>query len=1112
MEEYILKFYKICILFLFLFVFSLGFASAADANQTADVDLQQADCDAVLTETPKTYGDLFNKINQPGDTNLTENYKFDVGHDTITQINVPLDGGKYTIEGNNFEIDASNKAGLFKFSNGEVIINNLVIRNCNSSAIILNNCSLTTNNVTFINNLDPTEGAAIWAIDSGYYSNGDKFINNYAKKGADIYLLNSATQIRASVFESKNPVYWSLIHGSNSNIFVYNTNFTDIKSRYAGAIYTTDGQIGVYNSKFRNMFANATAGAIAIKNATQLIIDYCEFENVSSAKNGGAVYIDVNSDSDLYLKGTTVINNTRFTNCSSGFGGVVLQLGGYLNILFSKFIENHASYGGGAVYCSNTTLYAAKVLFYANNVTDNGFGGACYVDYSVDIEIEGCNFTANSAAEGGAIYSFDTAFLVKSCEFSRNGEAIHSYFPGKGSKYVDPVLDKVNPDKFILNDRYLPSVVDFKGKQIVLNPIAITGSVNDSFFDLRKFNAVTPVKDQGSNGACWAFGANGALESAFLLATNITLDLSENNVQNAGIRYSYYGFSTLTESGFLSSTYNYYLSWLGATSESDDSYDELGKISNIYFMPNSYHVLDVVLINTSDVNAVKQALLKYGALTIFITGSNPNSKFFNSKTNGMYCDNASYTNHFVTLVGWNDTYSASNFQMTPQADGAWICKNSWGTGWGDNGYFYLSYYDAPLRSQDAVAYLINNTDVYNKLYQLDIAGYRTYLEYAKVKDLSYVNSYTAISDDLIAAVGTHFENAGVSYTIKITVNGNQLYTQSGKSLYSGYQTIKLNKYVSIDKNDKFSVEIAVNTNCVPACIDSRLYFESGTSVVKTAKGNEDLSAIGRCACLKVYTIGELNISTDVVKYFNPNKVEITSSSEGATISISKNSKVLGVSQVKSGKATFNIRLDPGKYVITTSYNDTEVVNTLDVAYTVQFTSAKAISMDYNGGATCKVKVLDYNGKPAAKKTVAFKIKGKTYNVKTASNGIATFKISNAVTPGTYKLTASYNGQTISKSVKVKQVLKTTKSVKVKRSAKKLVLKASLKTSSNKPIKNKKVSFKLNGKTYSGKTNSKGLVKVTIKKAAIKKLKAGKKYTIKVAYIKDVVKSTLTVKR
>ena len=89
------------------------------------------------------------------------------------------------------------------------------------------------------------------------------------------------------------------------------------------------------------------------------------------------------------------------------------------------------------------------------------------------------------------------------------------------------------------------------------------------------------------------------------------------------------------------------------------------------------------------------------------------------------------------------------------------------------------------------------------------------------------------------------------------------------------------------------------------------------------------------------------------------------------------------------------------------------------------------------------------------------------------------------------------------------MLKTSK-VTVKKTAKKFTLKAKLKIN-GKLVKGKLITFKFNGKTYKVKTNSKGIAQKTLNKNVIKKLKKGKKYTVKVTYLKDTIKTTVKVK-
>ena len=170
---------------------------------------------------------------------------------------------------------------------------------------------------------------------------------------------------------------------------------------------------------------------------------------------------------------------------------------------------------------------------------------------------------------------------------------------------------------------------------------------------------------------------------------------------------------------------------------------------------------------------------------------------------------------------------------------------------------------------------------------------------------------------------------------------------------------------------------------------------------------------------------------------------------------------------------------------------------------------KAASVYYTAKATFKVKVVDSYGKIVKGGAVTFYVNGKKVKtVKTNNKGYATVKLSKI--PGTYKVKAAYKGGEVTKKLTVKHLL-SLKNAKVKKSAKKLVLTATLKKG-KKALKGKTVKFKFNGKTYKAKTNKKGVAKVTVKKAVLKKLKVGKKITYQATYLKDTVKKTVKVKK
>lgn len=172
--------------------------------------------------------------------------------------------------------------------------------------------------------------------------------------------------------------------------------------------------------------------------------------------------------------------------------------------------------------------------------------------------------------------------------------------------------------------------------------------------------------------------------------------------------------------------------------------------------------------------------------------------------------------------------------------------------------------------------------------------------------------------------------------------------------------------------------------------------------------------------------------------------------------------------------------------------------------------ANDLSMLYTAGSKYSVTVYTKDGKPANGVSVSFLVNGKPYgDAITNANGVAGILIDNA--PGSYRITSSALGESVTKQLTVGKIL-SLKIAKVKSSAKKLVLTATLKKVNGKYLKGKKITFKFKGKKYTAKTNKKGVAKVTIKKNVLKKLKKGKKVIYQATYLKDTVKKIAKVKK
>ncbi|WP_458404671.1 beta strand repeat-containing protein, partial [Methanobrevibacter sp.] len=200
------------------------------------------------------------------------------------------------------------------------------------------------------------------------------------------------------------------------------------------------------------------------------------------------------------------------------------------------------------------------------------------------------------------------------------------------------------------------------------------------------------------------------------------------------------------------------------------------------------------------------------------------------------------------------------------------------------------------------------------------------------------------------------------------------------------------------------------------------------------------------------TIAVINTNATI----NNNGLTANGTTANDTIS-NKNSNVISANNTEARNKTENVT------------PDTPVIPVKPVEPVVKITAKNNAKVDY--GFIYKVQVTQDGKSVGAGKQVTLKIAGKTLNAKTDKNGYATFKLT--VKPKKYTVTVTYDKVTQNYKLTVKNVIKA-KNVKVKKSAKKAKIKVTLKTSSKKPIKGKKIILKIKGKKIKAKTNKKGV--------------------------------------
>ncbi|MBE6500481.1 MAG: Ig-like domain repeat protein [Methanobrevibacter thaueri] len=163
---------------------------------------------------------------------------------------------------------------------------------------------------------------------------------------------------------------------------------------------------------------------------------------------------------------------------------------------------------------------------------------------------------------------------------------------------------------------------------------------------------------------------------------------------------------------------------------------------------------------------------------------------------------------------------------------------------------------------------------------------------------------------------------------------------------------------------------------------------------------------------------------------------------------------------------------------------------------------------YGGNDTYNLTIYGTNAKLAQENEfVEITIGKKVFDAYIGENGTLQFKIPKSVVPGKYTLTVDYYGFEVSNSLVINHLVKLSK-VKVRKSARKLILKASL----LKGMNGKSIVFKFNGKKFKAKTNANGVAKVIVKKSILNKLGVGKKIKYQATYEKDTVIKKVKVSR
>lgn len=354
---------------------------------------------------------------------------------------------------------------------------------------------------------------------------------------------------------------------------------------------------------------------------------------------------------------------------------------------------------------------------------------------------------------------------------------------------------------------FVPSPVD-------LSHLAAKGEVRaardpslPASYDLRALGKVTPVGNQNPYGTCWTFATYGSMESCLL--PGAVANFSENNLANLS---GFDGGFDAGGDGFMSTAY--LTRWSGPIAESDDPYHNVG--GSPTNKPVQRHIQQVIILPNQDHNAIKHAIMDYGGVWTSVRYEDP---YYDEANHSYYYNSTNSGNHAITVVGWDDNYDRTRFKTHAPHNGAWIIKNSWGTDWGDKGYFYCSYDDTKFGIMVFVFMNAEPVTNYTRICQHDPFGAVNCFgggETAWGANV-FINADSAPSS--VRAASFYALTTNTSYQVFVYTgispnaprSGTLKATARGTLPVAGYYTIPLDAPAPLRANERFSVVVQLTT-------------------------------------------------------------------------------------------------------------------------------------------------------------------------------------------------------------------------------------------------------------------------------------------------------------
>lgn len=375
-----------------------------------------------------------------------------------------------------------------------------------------------------------------------------------------------------------------------------------------------------------------------------------------------------------------------------------------------------------------------------------------------------------------------------------------------------------------------------------------------SYYDSRQSGIISSVKNQNPFNICWAFSLASNFETSLLKQGLGSRDLSEEhlayffanrvndplgNTPNDKIEHlgkTYHDSGNGMVASFFLSTWSGMVSEEKAPLPTDSSHiSDLSQPLDPSLAYDTDAYLEDAVFSAYSEERMKQLIMEYGSVSAMILMDNAGT-YYRAETAAACCPTSGKVNHAVTIVGWDDSYSKTNFPAASMVknDGAWIVKNSYGPSWGKDGYFFLSYEDASI-SNLVCSTAITDPQYPNNYFYDGAASGTTSITLKKGSSIANIFTVSAGNGNAeeLGEIVLSSKQDFTSYQIQVYTNlSDPMNPVSGTPAFqtpleytqpvAGIHTLKLDTPVKLVQGSKYSVVLTFP-------YETKYYVETNTT-------------------------------------------------------------------------------------------------------------------------------------------------------------------------------------------------------------------------------------------------------------------------------------------